>query len=272
MLRHAEILGVREPGTNPCRGMRRRKSEFEARYLTAAEYRRLGRALTDWEDRDPETVALIRFVALTGCRLGEARLLEWDWIDGPRAALPDSKTGAKAIWLGETVRRLLAMRVRTCAHVFARRERPIAPLRLYKVWWKIREDAKLGGLRIHDLRHSFASTAVGAGEPLRTVSGLLGHTELKTTEGYAKFAEAPVREAADRVGGFIAQRLGAPKRKEPDRAALLQSLDAREVAMVVRYQKSRLTLAGFCAAHDLDPDRFHIALRSVMAASRRKSA
>jgi integrase len=272
MCRHAEIVGLREPGTNPCRGMRRRKSAFTAHYLTAPEYRRLGRALTDWESREPEVAALLRFVALTGCRVGEARGLRWDWIDGPRAALPDSKTGAKAIWLGETVRKLLAGRQRTCAHVFAVRGRPISEVRLYTAWSAIRAEAKLESLRIHDLRHSFASVAVGAGEPLRTVSGLLGHTELKTTEGYAKFAEAPVRAAADRVGGFIAERLGEPKRGKADAAARRRDLDPADVAIVARYRKSGLTLAAFCTAHDLDADAFHRALRRVMAAGGRRAA
>jgi hypothetical protein len=148
----------------------------------------------------PEIAALIRFAALTGCRVGEARALRWDWIDGPRAALPDSKSGPKAIWLGETARRLLAALPNSCAFVFARGGKPIDDTTLWHAWSAVRADARLEGVRLHDLRHGFASVAVGAGETLHTVAGLLGHSELAVTQGYAQFAEAPVREAADRVG------------------------------------------------------------------------
>lgn len=122
LCRHAELIGTRPPGSNPCAGLRRRKSTFKARYLTEAEYRRLGDGLRSLAATRPETAALIRFLALTGCRRDEARLLRWDWIEGGRAALPDSKAGPRAIWLAGPARALLAARPRTCGFVFARDE------------------------------------------------------------------------------------------------------------------------------------------------------
>ena len=80
--RHAELLCIRSPRSNPCVGMRRHKCEFKAVYLNASDYDRLGSELgsqvKDWK----VAVALIRFIALTGFRLSEERLLLWDHIEG----------------------------------------------------------------------------------------------------------------------------------------------------------------------------------------------
>ena len=89
MMRHAEILGLRPPGSNPCQGLRRRKNQFEVHRLSQRDYGRLGEALRWIENTEPIVVALIRFMALTGCRKSEARLLRWDMLDANRAALPN---------------------------------------------------------------------------------------------------------------------------------------------------------------------------------------
>ena len=198
IIRHGELLGLRAPGDNPCRGLRRRKSSFKAYRLTQRDYGRLGEALQLVERQWPIEAALIRFLALTGCRKSEARLLRWDMIDGKRAALPDSKTGPRAVWLGTPAINLLAALPTVSALVFAKRDKPVSNNQLDKVWYRVRHRAGLADLRLHDLRHGFASVAISSGEPLRTVSGLLGHSDLQTTAGYAQFAEAPVRAAAAR--------------------------------------------------------------------------
>ena len=133
-MRHAEILGLRPPGSNPCRGLRRRKTGFKAHNLTQEECRRLGRALRRAQKVDPVAVAVIRFLALTGARKSEARLLTWDMIDGPRAALPDSKTGPRAIWLGQPVRELLANLPFTATFVFSVGDGAITASALDSLW------------------------------------------------------------------------------------------------------------------------------------------
>ena len=236
VMRHAEILGLRPPGSNPCQGLRRRKNRFEVHRLSQQDYGRLGEALRRIEDTEPVVVALIRFLALTGCRKSEARLLRWNMLDANRAALPDSKTGTRAIWLGKAALALIAEQPMTCAFVFAIKDKPISGARVAKIWNTVRNESGLPTLRLHDLRHGFASVAISSGEPLRTVSGLLGHSELQTTAGYAQFAEAPVRQAAERVAEHLERTLSqrAPKvMPEPPpmvAAFLAQSLTVREFA------------------------------------------
>lgn len=209
IIRHGELLGLRSPGLNPCQGLRRRKSSFKAQRLTSDDYGRLGVEIRGIETRWPIEAALMRFLALTGCRKSEARFLKWNMIDGKRAALPDSKTGPRAIWLGSPALKLLAEQPILSDYVFAKRDKPVSNNQLDKVWHKVREGADLPTLRLHDLRHGFASVAISSGEPLRTVSGLLGHSDLQTTAGYAQFAEAPVRDAAARVAIHLESALAS---------------------------------------------------------------
>jgi integrase len=241
MMRHAEILGLRPPGSNPCQGLRRRKNRFQVHQLSRADYGRLGEALKRIEDAEPAIAALIRFLALTGCRKSEARLLRWVMLDASRAALPDSKTGPRAIWLGKAALEIISAQPLTCAFVFAVLDKPVSPTRLAKVWALIREEIGLPRLRIHDLRHGFASVAISSGEALRTVSGLLGHSDLQTTTGYAKFAEAPIREAAERVALHLERTLAGPAAEtlsEPP-------------PMVAAFLAQRLSVAEFAAEHGL---------------------
>ena len=236
MMRHAEILGLRPPGSNPCQGLRRRQNQFKVHRLSKRDYGRLGEALKRIEDTEPVIAALIRFLALTGCRKSEARLLRWDMLDVNRAALPDSKTGPRAIWLGNAALALISEQALTCAFVFSIRDKPVSIARIAKVWNRVREEIGFPTLRLHDLRHGFASVAISSGEPLRTVSGLLGHSELQTTAGYAQFAEAPVRQAAERVAEHLERTLSRDTPKampEPPTmvaAFLAQGLSVRDFA------------------------------------------
>lgn len=213
MMRHAEILGLRSPGSNPCQGLRRRKNRFEVHRLSQQDYRRLGEVLRRIEHTEPVIASLVRFLALTGCRKSEARLLRWDMLDANRVALPDSKTGPCAIWLGKAALALIAEQPMTCAFVFAIKDKPVSGARVAKTWNKVRNEIGLPALRLHDLRHGFASVAISSGESLRTVSGLLGHSELQTTAGYAQFAEAPVRQAAERVAEHLERTLSLHRRE-----------------------------------------------------------
>ena len=207
MMQHAEALGLRREDSNPCKGLRRRKTGFEAHYLSDDEFAALGRALDGAEADHPVAVAALRFLLYTGARKSEALRLKWEHVHGDRAVLPDSKTGPRTIWLASPARAVLAARPRCtdCPWVFA--SSGGEPVPVDKAWNAIRAAAGLPALRIHDLRHSHAAVAVGGGEGLRTVAGLLGHADIKTTFGYAHLAEDSVFNAADRVSRSLADML-----------------------------------------------------------------
>lgn len=80
---------------------------------------------------------------------------------------------------------------------------------MQKPWRRIRQQAGLGDVRIHDLRHSFASNAVGLGESLPMIGKLLGHNHVQTTARYAHLADDPMKMAADRVSAEVARHMGA---------------------------------------------------------------
>ena len=207
LMKHAEDLGLRPEGSNPCRGLRRRKTGFKAHYLTDAEFAALGWALTRVEDRFPVAVAAVRFLLYTGARKSEALGLRWEHVHGDRAVLPDAKTGPRTIWLASTARAILDTLARRdgCPWVFASdKGRPVS---LVQAWRVIRTKAGLGRLRLHDLRHSHAAVAVETGEGLRIIAGLLGHADIETTFGYAHLAEGAVFEAANRVSRTLADAL-----------------------------------------------------------------
>lgn len=221
MMRHAEAQGLRPPGSNPCAGRRRHRSDFEARYLGSAEFRRLGLALDRATAADPVEVACIHFLMLTGARRGEALALEWSMTHGNRAILPDSKTGPKCLWFPTPVRQLLSKleRTRTSPRVFVHPSGRGIACSLDRVWREVREQAGLGRLRLHDLRHSYASVAVGSGEELHTVTVLLGHSQAVTTQGYAHLADRPLAVAARRIDNHLADALTPSEPVEPIRPA-----------------------------------------------------
>ncbi len=219
LMLHAETVGLRPEGSNPCAGLRRRQSSFKARYLDDQGFARLALALDQLTAAHPVEVALIRFVMLTGARRGEALTLEWTMIQGSQAVLPDSKTGPKTLWLCAPVRRLLSGLAKEAMslRVFVMPDGRNMGGALDRVWTEARRLAGLEGLRLHDLRHSYASVAVSTGEDLKTVAGLLGHAELETTKGYAHLAIAPIQAAAGRIAHHLADAIRPNVPVEPIR-------------------------------------------------------
>lgn len=206
MLNYAETLGLRSEGTNPCRGIPRFRRKAKERYLSARRYQRLAVTLRQWETVLPQTTAAVWLLLYTGARKREITTLCWEWIGSRFIDLPDSKTGPKRVYLNRGANEVLD-RLERCAAgpVFGAE---IAVCRLDDNWRKIRAMADLQDVRLHDLRHSFASVAIGNGISLTRLGRLLGHELPETTARYAHLADDLVHEAAVRVSDSIARALG----------------------------------------------------------------
>ena len=210
MMFRAEEWGLRERDANPCLGVRMNAKKPVARFLDTQELGRLGHALDAREAEWPEFVAAIRLLALTGCRRSEILNLRWRDIGDDAIRLSDAKTGPRAVPLGEAARALIESLPgarRPNDFVFPRYAENRSEYSLIARWREVCEEAKLGRLRLHDLRHTAASQAVMAGENLPLVGKLLGHRRHETTAGYAHLADAHLVEAAERVGAVIARAM-----------------------------------------------------------------
>jgi integrase len=216
-----ELRKVKADWINPCRRVKPYKEVKRRRYLAPAELAALGQALTAAEAEgsvEPASVAAIRLLILTGARRWEILSLPWSQVDleGRRLRLADSKTGAKDIHLNppaiEVLRGLAP--VEGNPYVIPGRREGAHMQDLKSAWQKIRDKAGLEDLRLHDLRHSFASVGAGAGLSLPVIGALLGHTQAATTARYAHLASDPLQEAADLVGRRLAEALEGGGRKE----------------------------------------------------------
>ncbi len=215
MFNLAELWGLRPDGSNPCRHVRRFREEKRERFLSDEEYRRLGEALKKVEQDGSETpaaVAAIRLLMLTGCRLSEIQKLRWEnvHLDAGELRLPDTKTGAKTVHLGEPAMTVLRGIDRDDGNpwVITGRKPGSHLTDLQHPWRRIRARAGLDDVRIHDLRHSFASGGLLVGEGLPMIGRLLGHTQVQTTARYAHLANDPVKSAANRIASRIAEVAG----------------------------------------------------------------
>lgn len=213
---HAEALGHRPPNTNPCTGLRRKKSGFKARYPDADAYRRLGAELKKRPATDRQSVQVIQFLALTGARRGEAMALRWEHIQTDRIVLPDSKTGPKTIWIPAPVKALLDSIPRgDSPFVFGRADRAQTLRNLNEVWTAVRVKVGAAKIRLHDLRHGYASVAVRQGAELKSIAGLLGHSDFATTMGYAHLRQEHIALAAERVSSRLSNAMKPPPPPEP---------------------------------------------------------
>ena len=211
----AEMWGLRPDGSNPRKHIRKYPEEKRERFLSAAELRRIGEVLREMESERIELQSAIlaaRLLILTGCRLGEIMTLKWDYVDFEERVLrlPDSKTGKKVVHLGAPAVEYLqgAQRIDGNPWVITGTlpGKPLSDLQPF--WQRARARAGVKDVRIHDLRHTFASTAVASGQGLPMIGKLLGHTQVQTTARYAHLAAEPVRLAADAVAQNLRQSLG----------------------------------------------------------------
>jgi len=221
LMNWAEDQGLRPSYSNPCLRIKRFPETRRQRFLSSEELERLGRVLAEHEQdnaQSPFIVAAIRLLMFTGARLGEILPLQWQYVDLERGLLllPDSKTGQKAIFLNEPAVDLLKSLPRYPGnpHVIVGAKQDGHLVNLQKPWGRIRRAASLEDVRLHDLRHSFASIAASSGGSLPLIGQLLGHTQMATTQRYAHLAAAPVKELNEKVGARLAQVLGSGKTKD----------------------------------------------------------
>ena len=201
ILRVAESLGIRPGNTNPCYGVRRYRIATKTRILTTKEIYKLGSCLNSLEHDSIYPVSAIRLLLLTGCRQGEIRHLRWTDYRHGHLFLRDSKTGPRTVWLSSASRSVLAKLPRRGKWIFPDRN-PSDAMRnqtLYRYWYILRDSAALGNVRLHDLRHTYASFALQQGETVLTIGRLLGHRDPSTTLKYLHFDDTVACQAAQTV-------------------------------------------------------------------------
>ena len=194
-----------------CAHVVKNPSKPVARHLSRDELNRLGAVLDRHQASDPWPVAAIRLLILTGARLSEVVNLKWEEIgelseDGSTARLADSKTGPRTIWLGPDAVQLIDQlpRDHQSVRVFPG---DLTADDVYRVWCKLREQAQLPGVRIHDCRHTWASQGLINGIGLPTVGRLLGHRNRRTTAIYAHLDDAALSDAATKVALTISRAM-----------------------------------------------------------------
>jgi integrase len=226
---------------NPARAIERYAEAGRERFLTSEELGRLGEVLRQGETiglpysvdetkpnakhapkvdhrrvtLDPFAVAAIRLLILTGARLREILDAQWSQLDLERGVLflAESKTGKKPLYLSAAAQAVIASlpRVRGNPHIIAGALEGAPRADLNKPWRAVRNAANLDGVRLHDLRHSFASFGAGASLGLPIIGKLLGHSQAATTHRYAHLDADPMRRAVETIGATIDAAMSGKK-------------------------------------------------------------
>ena len=203
---------------NPTRGIRRNRRPALTRFLSREEIARLHAVLDAQNRKDSRQQAdIVRLLLLTGCRKGEIMGLRWSEVRDDMLALGDSKTGPRTVPLSSRARAILDRQPRgEGPFVFPS---PLDPARPrgpdLRFWYRIRREAGIGDVRLHDLRHTMASHAVMNGVPVPVVSRLLGHSNVKMTMRYAHLGDRDIEAAAERVGETIGALMGLGLQMHP---------------------------------------------------------
>lgn len=210
MFKLAELWGLRSQNTNPCQLIQRMPEKRRERFLSESELKHIGSAFDELEaagEIDLFACAALRMLILTGARLGEITGLQWSMVDLENGflRLPDSKTGAKVIFLNPPAISVLGDLPQILGNpfVFPGEAEGQHITNLSKSWDRIKGKAHLSGVRIHDLRHTFASIAAKSGLSLQIVGALLGHAHPSTTKRYTHFASRPLLDGSKQVGELL---------------------------------------------------------------------
>lgn len=213
MFSYAEKHRMRPLGSNPCAHVRRFQEKKRRRYMSRAEAPAVAAQLAAYESKQPQAVAFIYLLILTGARPAEIAGARREWIEpagvGGVLRLPDSKTGARPVFLPPPVMRIVAHLPTTSTGRLFQIKSPKA------LWNKVRVEAGAPDLRLYDLRHTFASAALEAGHSLSQIGELLGHASTQTTKRYAHLVDDKAREvAADTAGLLERMMLGGQEQDE----------------------------------------------------------
>ena len=219
----AEDWGLRQAGTNPARRIKKNREEEKKRFLSDAEQLRLGEELIGSLEDGTEglyPVTALLLLMFTGCRLNEILTLRWDFVSAHHLNLPDSKTGKRRIPLPREAYEILAElpRVAGNPYVIVGETEGGHLVNLQKPWNRIRNKAGLNDVRIHDLRHTYASVAMKEGIDPFTLKEIMGHKNLQTTLRYAHLAD----DAVQRAAGSVASRIANSIRRRPEVATSLR--------------------------------------------------
>lgn len=209
---------------NPVHGVKRYPDKRNERFLSPTELATLGRALDQAEvsGTNPKALMIIRLLVYTGARRGEIERLKWNEIDliGSRLRLEDSKTGQKVIRLNAAARELLEQwggkTENKTGYVFRATDGDGHFVGTPRIWSSLRTTCQLDEVRLHDLRHSFASVGVMGGTPLMIVGALLGHADHSTTQRYAHIADDPIALAAEQIGQQLRDAMTGNVAKGPE--------------------------------------------------------
>ena len=214
LFNNAEASGCAPAGGNPCRFIKKYPTRSCERFLSEREFVRLGAVLDELEAKgkiSTTAAAGLRLLMLTGCRRNEILTLRWEDVDceHDEIRLRDAKTGARAVPLSPTARQVLAALPRQPDNpwVISGSGPGTRLSNLNATWAVVRKNAGVEDVRIHDLRHSFASRALSLGESLPMIGRLLGHRKVQTTARYAHLARDSVKAAGERVSDSLAADL-----------------------------------------------------------------
>jgi integrase len=220
MFAQAEAWNLCDAFSNPCRGVKKFKEKKRERFLSSDELTKLGAALLAEQVEAPSAVTCIRLLIFTGCRLSEIQKLKWIYVDlkSKMILLPDSKPGKKTIYLGQAAIEELQRTPRIVGnpYVIVGNIDGQYLSDMQKPWRRIRTAAELGDVRIHDLRHTFASQGVAMGPGLPIIGKLLGHSQSQTTARYAHLAADPAIEVADKISERLANSLNSVGTRQKD--------------------------------------------------------
>ena len=202
MMNLAERWEYRPLNSNPCRHIERYKEEGRQIYLSMEQIEKIGHVIKQMEQTESIFVlSAIKLLLFTGRRTGEILTLKWDYIDfeNSKMNLPDTKTGAKSFFFSPTVKQILLNLPNKEGFVFKSvlKDKRVTTVR--HIWKKICKLAKIENVRVHDLRHTYASLAVQNGYSLPIISKMLGHADIKTTQRYAHLHDDPVNQAVEKI-------------------------------------------------------------------------